>query len=40
VLTALLCWLIVRRRATPSTAVGVFSLWYGMGRFGTDFLRG
>ena len=39
-LTALLYWLIVHRHAKPGTAVGVFCLWYGVARFGTDFLRG
>ena len=40
VLTALLYWLIVHRRAKPGTAIGVFCVWYGVARFGTDFLRG
>lgn len=38
VLAALLWWLI-RRRSAPGTALGVFLLWYGAARFGTDFLR-
>lgn len=37
-LAAVLWWLI-RRRTTPGTALGVFLLWYGAARFGTDFLR-
>ena len=37
-LAAVLWWLI-RRRSAPGTALGVFLLWYGAGRFGTDFLR-
>jgi phosphatidylglycerol:prolipoprotein diacylglycerol transferase len=40
VLTGLLLWLVVRRRAPAGTAVGVFCLWYGVARFATDFLRG
>lgn len=38
VLSAVLWWLI-RRRATPGTALGVFLVWIGAGRFATDFLR-
>jgi prolipoprotein diacylglyceryltransferase len=38
VLAAVLWWLI-RRRRSPGTALGVFLLWYGIGRFATDFLR-
>lgn len=37
-LSAVLWWLI-RRRATPGTALGVFLVWIGAGRFATDFLR-
>ena len=36
---ALLLWWLMRRRATPGTAAGVFGLWYSAGRFSTDFLR-
>jgi prolipoprotein diacylglyceryltransferase len=32
-------WWLIRRRSSPGTALGVFLLWYGFGRFGTDFLR-
>jgi phosphatidylglycerol:prolipoprotein diacylglycerol transferase len=39
VLAALLGWLLVRRRPTPGVALGVFTLWYGVARFLTDFLR-
>jgi phosphatidylglycerol:prolipoprotein diacylglycerol transferase len=38
VLSAVLWWLI-RRRSTPGTAIGVFLVWIGVGRFATDFLR-
>lgn len=38
VLAGVLWWLI-RRRSTPGTAFGVFLVWYGVGRFATDFLR-
>lgn len=38
VLAAVLWWLI-RRRSAPGTALGVFLVWMGVGRFGTDFLR-
>ncbi len=37
-LSAVLWWLI-RRRSTPGTALGVFLVWIGVGRFATDFLR-
>jgi len=37
-LAAVLWWLI-RRRSTPGTALGVFLVWIGVGRFSTDFLR-
>ncbi|MEX2658858.1 MAG: prolipoprotein diacylglyceryl transferase family protein [Acidimicrobiales bacterium] len=39
VLAAFLWWLIRRRRSAPGTALGVFLVWYGVGRFSTDFLR-
>ena len=38
VLAAVLWWLI-KRRSAPGTALGVFLVWIGIGRFGTDFLR-
>lgn len=38
VLAAVLWWLI-HRRTSPGVAVGVFLVWYGAARFGTDFLR-
>jgi len=38
-LLALLLWFLMRRRITPSTAAGIFGIWYSLGRFGTDFLR-
>lgn len=31
---------LLRRRVTPSVVLGTFLLWYGIGRFSTDFLRG
>ena len=40
VLLLLLAWLLRRPGAfPPGTAIGVFALWYGVARFGTDFLR-
>ena len=41
VLFGVLAWLLRRRERTPvpGTAIGVFCLWYGGGRFLTDFLR-
>lgn len=39
VLAGFLWWLMARRRAAPGTAIGVFVLWYGVARLGTDFLR-
>ncbi len=39
VLAAVLVALMLWRRAVPSTAMGVFLVWYGAARFGTDFLR-
>jgi phosphatidylglycerol:prolipoprotein diacylglycerol transferase len=38
VLAALL-WFLSRRGAPPGTLIGVFCVWYGLARFGTDFLR-
>jgi len=38
VLAGVLWWLI-RRRSAPGTALGVFLVWIGVGRFSTDFLR-
>ena len=32
-------WWLVRRRSSPGTAVATFLLWYGIGRFSTDFFR-
>jgi phosphatidylglycerol:prolipoprotein diacylglycerol transferase len=39
VLFVVLLWLL-RRRVTPSTVLATFLVWYGLARFGTDFLRG
>ena len=40
VLFGLLSWLLRRRPpVVPGTAIGIFCLWYGVGRFLTDFLR-
>ena len=38
VLSALLWW-ILRQRAVPGSVIGWFCVWYGVSRFGTDFLR-
>jgi phosphatidylglycerol---prolipoprotein diacylglyceryl transferase len=38
-LALVLSWLLYQRRASASTATGVFLAWYGLARFGTDFLR-
>ncbi|MCJ7832231.1 MAG: prolipoprotein diacylglyceryl transferase [Actinobacteria bacterium] len=35
----LLVLLRVAKRLTPGTLMGVFCIWYGVARFGTDFLR-
>ena len=29
----------VAKRLTPGTLMGIFCIWYGLARFGTDFLR-
>ena len=39
VLAALLWW-VLRQRPVPGSLIGIFCLWYGLARFGTDFLRG
>lgn len=39
VLAALLWW-ILRQRPVPGSLIGIFCVWYGVARFGTDFLRG
>jgi phosphatidylglycerol:prolipoprotein diacylglycerol transferase len=39
VLAALLWW-VLRRRPVPGSLIGIFCVWYGLARFGTDFLRG
>lgn len=39
VLAGLLWWLLSRPRSRAGTGVGVFLVWYGVGRFLTDFLR-
>ena len=40
VLFGLLTWLLTRKRPpAPGTGIGIFCLWYGVARFGTDFLR-
>jgi phosphatidylglycerol---prolipoprotein diacylglyceryl transferase len=38
-LFGVLWWVLTRRRASPGTGIGIFLVWYGIGRFGTDFLR-
>lgn len=39
VLFVVLWWVLLKRRARAGTAIGIFLLWYGIGRFSTDFLR-
>jgi phosphatidylglycerol:prolipoprotein diacylglycerol transferase len=39
VLAALLWW-ILRQRPVPGSLIGIFCVWSGVARFGTDFLRG
>ena len=40
VLFVLLWWLLRRpERVPPGSAIGLFALWYGVARLGTDFLR-
>jgi phosphatidylglycerol:prolipoprotein diacylglycerol transferase len=40
ILSALLAWLLFKAKDfTPGTAMGIFCLWYGVGRFSTDFFR-
>jgi phosphatidylglycerol:prolipoprotein diacylglycerol transferase len=34
-----LLWWLMRRRAAPGTAAGVFGIWYAVSRFSLDFLR-
>lgn len=40
-LLALILWALLseKQRLVPGTAMGVFCVWYGLARFGTDFLR-
>jgi phosphatidylglycerol---prolipoprotein diacylglyceryl transferase len=40
-LLSLVLWLLLSRSAhlVPGTAMGIFCVWYGLARFGTDFLR-
>jgi len=35
-----LLWWILRQKPVPGSLIGIFCLWYGIERFGTDFLRG
>ncbi|MGK2958796.1 MAG: prolipoprotein diacylglyceryl transferase [Acidimicrobiales bacterium] len=39
VLSIVLSWLLYKRKSSPGTALGVFLIWYGSARLGTDFLR-
>ena len=39
VLAGILWWLLYRRKASAGTAMGLFTLWYGIARLSTDFLR-
>ena len=39
VLAAVLWFVLYRLRAQAGTAIGIFLIWYGIGRFSTDFLR-
>lgn len=34
-----LTWLLLRRQASPGTALGTFLVWYSVSRFTTDFFR-
>lgn len=36
----LLLWWVLRQDPVPGSLIGIFSVWYGVARFGTDFLRG
>lgn len=40
-LGVLLWWVLYKRKpvVTPGVGIGIFALWYGVARFGTDFLR-
>src|SRR3954470_14539628 len=33
-------WWILRQRPVPGSLIGIFCVWYGIARFGTDLLRG
>jgi phosphatidylglycerol:prolipoprotein diacylglycerol transferase len=33
-------WWVLRQRPVPGSLIGIFCVWYGLARFGTDFLRG
>ena len=39
VLAAVLAFVLYRLRSAAGTAIGIFLVWYGIGRFSTDFLR-
>lgn len=36
---AALLWWVLRQRPVPGSLIGIFCVWYGIGRFGTDLLR-
>ena len=40
VVLAALLWWILRQKPVPGSVIGWFCVWYGLARFGTDFLRG
>lgn len=40
VVLAGILWWILRQRPVPGSLIGVFCVWYGVARFGTDLLRG
>lgn len=40
VVLAAILWWILRQRPVPGSLIGWFCVWYGVARFGTDFLRG
>jgi len=40
VVLAGLLWWVLRKRPVPGSLIGIFCVWYGVARFGTDFLRG
>ena len=39
VLFVILWWLLTKKKVSAGTGIGIFLVWYGIGRFSTDFLR-